>query len=238
VFGILRIARPAFLKGQPARSSIEIAQCRAGAVRYYEIFLRPGRDGGAKALLFEQMRPFMSPRPVAGGLRLPEIVYFSPENFVREVLLNTALRCACYLGGVVGVIEPSGDLSAAVRFERFCETVIIDTETGFDPLSDCSMLISFSGLAGLGTPPAEVLERAVIFTNAPDFFAAGLTVDWVLPAIPPAVDVPAEVDPTEFIAACHTLSGMYGLALLPPKKLFSRGKVISFTDIERFGTVL
>ena len=81
-----------FLRGQPARSSVEIAQCRAGAVRYYEIYLRPGRDGEAEALLFEQMRPFMSPLPVAGGPRLPEIVYFSPENYIKEVLLNTALR--------------------------------------------------------------------------------------------------------------------------------------------------
>ena len=238
MFGILRIARPAFLKGLPARSSVEIAQCRVGAVRYYEIFLRPGRDGEAEALLFEQMRPFMSPRPVAGGLRLSEIVYFSPENFIREMLLNTALRCACYLGGMVGVIEPSGDTSIAMRFERFCETVLIDAESGFEAISDCNMIISFSGLAGLGAPPAEKIARAVIFTNAPDFFAAGLTVDWAIPAIPSAVAVPAEVDPTDFIAACHTLSGMYGLAALPPKKLFSRGKVISYEDIERFGTAL
>lgn len=234
----MRVARPAFLRGQPARSSVEIAQCRAGAVRYYEIYLRPGRDGEAEALLFEQMRPFMSPRPVAGGPRLPEIVYFSPENYIKEVLLNTALRCACYLGGIIGVIEPSGDRLIAMRFERFCETVLIDAKSGFEALSDCNMVISFSGLAGLGIPPAEVIEHAVIFTNAPDFFAAGMTVDWVLPAIPPAVAVPAEVDPTEFIAACHTLSGMYGLAALPPHKLFSRGKVISFSDIERFGTAL
>lgn len=238
MFGVLRVARPAFLRGQPARSSVEIAQCRVGAVRYYEIFLRPGRDGEAEALLFEQMRPFMSPRPVAGGIRLPEIAYFSPDNYIKEVLLNTALRCACYIGGMVGVIEPSGDLSVAMKFERFCETVLIDAKSGFEAISDCNMIISFSGLAGLGAPPAEVIQRAVIFTNAPDFFAAGLTVDWVLPAIPPAVAVPAEVDPTDFIAACHSLSGMYGLAALPPRKLFSRGKVISFTDIERFGTAL
>ena len=139
---------------------------------------------------------------------------------------------------MIGVIEPSGDRLIAIRFERFCETVLIDAKSGFEALSDCNMVISFSGLAGLGIPPAEVIERAVIFTNAPDFFAAGLTVDWILPAIPPVVAVPAEVDPTDFIAACHTLSGMYGLAALPPRKLFSRGKVISFADIERFGTAL
>lgn len=235
MFGILRVARPAFLRGQPARSSVEIAQCRVGAVRYYEIYLRPGRDGDAEALLFEQMRPFMSPRPVAGGVRLPDITYFSPDHYIKEVLLNTALRCACYIGGMVGVIEPSGDGSVATKFKRFCETVLIDAETGFGAIPDCNMIISFSGLAGLGAPPAEAVERAVIFTNAPDFFTAGLTVDRVLPAIPPAVVVPPEVDPTEFIAACHTLSGMYGLAALPPQKLFSRGKVISFADIERFG---
>lgn len=238
MFGILRVARPAFLKGQPARSSVEIAQCRAGAVRYYEVYLRPGRDGEAESLLFEQMRPFMCPRPVAGGIRLPEIVYFSPDVYIREVLLNTAMRCACYIGGMIGVIEPSGDRSMVMRFERVCETVLIDANSGFEALSDCNMIISFSGLAGLGAPPAEKIQRAVIFTNAPDFFAAGMTVDRVSPAIPPALAIPAEVDPTDFIAACHTLSGMYGLAALPPNKLFSRGKVISFTDIERFGTAI
>lgn len=180
----------------------------------------------------------MSPRPVAGGVRLPEIAYFTPDNFIREVLLNTALRCACYIGGMVGVIEPSGDLSVAARFERLCETVLIDAAAGFEALADCNMIISFSGLAGLGAPPAELTERAVIFTNAPDFFAAGLTIDRVLPAIPPAVTVPAEVDPTDFIAACHTLSGMYGLAAMPPRKLLSHGKAISYEDIERFGSAL
>ncbi len=217
---------------------------RAGAVRYYEVVLTEGRDGLALPLLYEQTRPFMSPRFVAAGPRLDGVSYHSPGKFVNRLLTSAALRAACYLGGTAAVVAPDGDFSAAAALTLYCGQVRCispaqrpvpagaEWQPGLDALDGCGIVLSFSGLAGLGLPRAADLAHAVIFTAAPEHFPAGLVIDGALPRLPPTLhDLPDGVERTAFLAACWELNGLYGLGELPPLRLFSRGRPVGFDDV-------
>lgn len=245
---MLRVLEP---KGlfcrQPAKSSIELRRCISGAVRYCEIFLKPGRDGLAVQLLREHTAPFMSPRLVAVGAAPEGISTVGVRDFVNAVLLQTALRCAVYMGGIVGVVEPSGDDRAAVKFLPYCGEVRLVTAKEAPPRGDgivvcreiydlkgCNIIVALSGLAGFPLPQYGDIKDAVIFTGMPDMFNGGLVIDSIKPRIPTTVmPLPEGVDALTYAAACYSLCGMYGLAALTPLQLLSRGKPVGFDKIFR-----
>lgn len=236
------------IKGMPRHSRIALQKGSVGPLRYYEIGLTVGRDGedAAVSLLYEQIRPFMSPRLICGGARLDGVEYFSPSELVNELLLQTALKAACYLGGIASVISPGPDgLQSAARFLPYCSEVRLITPSrigttvpGVDlcgsvgALEGSTVIVALSGFAGIELPAQRDLAHAAVFTNCPQAFCGGLVIDAVTPRLPPALrEPPPLVSRLDFAGACYSLCGMYGLSSLTPLHIFSGKRAVGFDDI-------
>lgn len=248
MFGVLRVLPNGLIKATPRQSRLTLQKCASGPLRYYEVELTVGRDGEreAAALLYEQIRPFMSPRLLCGGGRLEGAEYFRPTELIGELLTQTALKAACYLGGVASVISPAADgLELAERFVPYCSEVRLITPFSgakavdgvevcgdVSALEDSTVIVALSGFAGVALPAQRHLAHAAVFTNCPQYFCGGLVIDGVYPRLPDSLRaVPPMIDRTDFAGACYSLCGMRGLASLTPLRIFSGKRAVGFDDI-------
>ncbi|MBQ3140652.1 MAG: hypothetical protein IJC25_01680 [Clostridia bacterium] len=246
MFGVLRTVTGGWLRSAPRHSRVALQKCTLGALRYYEVELTVGKDGpgAALALLYEQIRPFMSPRLLCGGERLEGVQYFRPAELTDELLTQTALKVACYLGGVATVISPSPDaVSTAKRFVPYCSEVRLITPFSvaeaedvavlheISAVQDSTVVLALSGFAGISLPARQHLRSTAVFTNCPQYFCDGLVIDGAEPRLPQTLKPPPSVSRCDLAGACYSLCGMRGLASLTPLRLFSGRRAVGFDDI-------